>query len=136
SIPFIFLTAKSERADFRKGMEMGADDYINKPFDDIELLSAVESRLKKSEILQAKYSRNVQGLDKFFDEAQQFDDLKKLSQNRRSKHFKKKEVIFSEGTAPTFLYFLISGKVKVFRSHEYRKEFITTIHKEGDFFGY
>ncbi|HEX7413502.1 MAG TPA: response regulator, partial [Bacteroidia bacterium] len=36
SIPFIFLTAKSERMDFRKGMEMGADDYISKPFDDIE----------------------------------------------------------------------------------------------------
>jgi CheY-like chemotaxis protein len=34
-IPFIFLTAKSERGDFRKGMEMGADDYITKPFDDI-----------------------------------------------------------------------------------------------------
>ncbi len=41
SIPFIFLTAKAERTDFRKGMEMGADDYITKPFDDIELLNAV-----------------------------------------------------------------------------------------------
>ena len=35
-IPFIFLTAKAERTDFRKGMEMGADDYITKPFDDLE----------------------------------------------------------------------------------------------------
>src|SRR5688572_27603161 len=34
SVPFIFLTAKSERADYRKGMEMGADDYISKPFTD------------------------------------------------------------------------------------------------------
>ncbi|RYG47560.1 MAG: response regulator, partial [Chitinophagaceae bacterium] len=38
-IPFIFLTAKSERSDLRKGMEMGADDYITKPFTDIELLN-------------------------------------------------------------------------------------------------
>ena len=53
SIPFIFLTAKSEHLDFRKGMEMGADDYISKPFDDIELLNAVESRLKNNEILKA-----------------------------------------------------------------------------------
>jgi len=45
-IPFIFLTAKAERTDFRKGMEMGADDYITKPFEDIELLNAVEVRLK------------------------------------------------------------------------------------------
>ena len=46
-IPFIFLTAKTERTDFRKGMEMGADDYITKPFDDLELLRAIEIRLKK-----------------------------------------------------------------------------------------
>ena len=37
-IPFIFLTAKTERLDFRKGMEMGADDYITKPFTELELL--------------------------------------------------------------------------------------------------
>src|ERR1035437_7618106 len=49
SIPFIFLTAKAEKADHRKGMTMGADDYLTKPFDDMELLSAVEIRLKKFE---------------------------------------------------------------------------------------
>src|SRR5688500_7650259 len=48
-IPFIFLTAKAERADMRKGMEMGADDYLTKPFDDMELLHAIESRLLKRE---------------------------------------------------------------------------------------
>ncbi len=47
TIPFIFLTAKAERLDLRKGMEMGADDYLTKPFDDMELLSAIETRLKK-----------------------------------------------------------------------------------------
>src|SRR6188472_3023247 len=46
-IPFIFLTAKTERSDLRKGMEMGADDFITKPFEEIELLNAVETRLKK-----------------------------------------------------------------------------------------
>src|SRR5215207_3524642 len=60
-IPFIFLTAKTERADFRKGMEMGADDFITKPFDDIELLNAIEIRLKKYEILQSKYVPDVTG---------------------------------------------------------------------------
>src|SRR5277367_5154986 len=53
--PFIFLTARTERTDFRKGMEMGADDYITKPFDEIELLNAIEIRLKKNDILQSKY---------------------------------------------------------------------------------
>src|SRR4029079_16242577 len=56
NIPFIFLTAKTERSDFRKGMEMGADDYVTKPFEDIELLNAIEVRLKKAEVLQQNYS--------------------------------------------------------------------------------
>lgn len=136
NIPFIFLTAKSERSDMRKGMEMGADDYISKPFDDIELLNAIDSRLKKNEVLKAEYSQNMQGLNKFFDEVQKFDDLKKLSTDRRSKVYKKKEVIFSEESIPVFLYFLTKGKVKTYRSHEYGKELITTLYKEGDFFGY
>ncbi|PBQ33717.1 transcriptional regulator [Sphingobacteriaceae bacterium] len=136
SIPFIFLTAKSERTDMRKGMEMGADDYISKPFDDIELLNAVESRLRKNDVLKAEYSQNVQGLNKFFNEVQKFDDLKKLSTDRRTKTYKKKETIFSEESIPVFLYFLVKGKVKTYRSHEYGKELITTLYKEGDFFGY
>lgn len=51
NIPFIFLTAKAEKADLRKGMEMGADDYLTKPFDDMELLNAIETRLQKRDQL-------------------------------------------------------------------------------------
>src|SRR5689334_15675486 len=61
NIPFIFLTAKTERTDFRKGMEMGADDYITKPFDDLELLKAIETRLKKREIIAGQYSPGEKG---------------------------------------------------------------------------
>ena len=136
SIPFIFLTAKSEHLDFRKGMEMGADDYISKPFDDIELLNAVESRLKKNEILKAEFSKNVDGLNKIFNDVRKTDELKKLSEERRIKQYKKKETIFSEGSSPNFLYFLVKGKVKTFKAHEYGKELITNLYKEGDFFGY
>jgi CRP/FNR family transcriptional regulator, polysaccharide utilization system transcription regulator len=136
SIPFIFLTAKNERSDFRKGMEMGADDYISKPFDDIELLKAVESRLKRNELLKAEYSKNVEGLNKFFEEVQKIDDLKKLSVDRRIKIYKKKEIIYSEGHSPVYLYFLAKGRVACSRVHEYGKELITTLIKEGEFFGY
>ena len=52
NIPFIFLSAKTERTDLRKGMEMGADDYITKPFEEIELLNAIEVRLKKKNVLE------------------------------------------------------------------------------------
>src|SRR3569832_87654 len=64
AIPFIFLTAKAERVDFRKGMEMGADDYLTKPFDEIELLNAIESRLTKKEKQEAYYNKSLQGIEK------------------------------------------------------------------------
>ncbi|MBD2212517.1 EAL domain-containing response regulator [Calothrix sp. FACHB-156] len=51
TIPFIFLTAKSAKADFRQGMDMGADDYLTKPFTRAELLSAIVNRLEKQAAL-------------------------------------------------------------------------------------
>lgn len=136
SIPFIFLTAKSDRGDFRKGMDMGADDYITKPFDDVELLRAVESRLKKADLLKTEYSRDEVGITKFMDEAKSLQELNNLSNNAKTKTYKKKELIFSEGHTPNYLYLLQRGKVKNFRSHEYGKELIVSLLKEGDFFGY
>src|SRR3989337_2620295 len=65
AIPFIFLTAKAERSDLRKGMEMGADDYVTKPFDDIELLNAVESRLRKSDLMKKEFNGSLNELNEF-----------------------------------------------------------------------
>src|SRR5688500_7697521 len=45
--PFIFLSAKTEKTDINEGMELGADDYIKKPFSDFELLQAVERQLNE-----------------------------------------------------------------------------------------
>jgi two-component system, OmpR family, alkaline phosphatase synthesis response regulator PhoP len=50
-IPLIFLTAKTERSDIRQGMNLGAYDYITKPFTRAELLEAVNAQLKKQERL-------------------------------------------------------------------------------------
>jgi diguanylate cyclase (GGDEF)-like protein len=60
SIPFIFLTAKAAKTDFRQGMELGADDYLTKPFTRAELLGAIASRLKKQEAVQNRYSIELQ----------------------------------------------------------------------------
>ena len=59
-IPVIFLTALAERENIRSGMELGADDYVVKPFDRDELLKAVEARLKASEAFKEK---SVQAMD-------------------------------------------------------------------------
>ena len=136
SIPFIFLTAKTERSDLRKGMEMGADDYVTKPFDDVELLKAVESRLKKSEILKTEYSKGVQGVYDFLDEIKSMDDLKKITDGKRVYKYKKKDVIYVEGGYPNGVYLVAKGKIKTYKTNEDGKEYITSLYKEGDFFSY
>lgn len=137
SIPFIFLTAKSEKDDFRKGMNLGADDYLTKPFDDVELLDVVEMRLKKNEILKAEFQRNVQGIDNFIQEAKGYEELNKLiSENRRVTIFRKKQHLFSEGNYPSNLYFLNKGKIKTYKANEDGREYITSLYKDGDFIGY
>lgn len=135
-IPFIFLTAKAERSDFRKGMEMGADDYLTKPFDDVELLNAIESRLKKNEILKKEFTKNMQSIDDFINEAKGIETLKKLSESRDIRVYKKKDNIYKEGSYPKGIYFISKGKVKTYKTNEFGKELITELYKEGDFFGY
>jgi signal transduction histidine kinase len=56
-IPFIFLTSMASRQDQRKGMELGADDYITKPFTSPEILAAVEYRIKKNQGFQKKLNQ-------------------------------------------------------------------------------
>ena len=135
-IPFIFLTAKAERSDFRKGMEMGADDYVTKPFDDIELLNAVERRLKKSELINKKFSKDIEGLNEFLTSVKSFEDLKNSADTRDVRNYRRKDNIYLEGNHPKGIYFLVKGKVKTYKTNELGKEFITGLYKEGDFFGY
>ena len=136
SIPFIFLTAKADKMDVRKGMGMGADDYLTKPFEEMELLQAIEVRLKKSEVFQKEFSKTVEGLNEFLDKAKGIEELKKLSTDKKNHRFNKKEVIFSEGDEPNALVFIIKGQVKTFKSNEQGKELITGIHNPGEFVGY
>ncbi len=54
TLPFIFLTARSDRADIRIGMNFGADDYLVKPVVREDLLAAVEARLARAEAVEAR----------------------------------------------------------------------------------
>ena len=135
-IPFIFLTAKAERSELRKGMEMGADDYVTKPFDDIELLNAIESRLKKVELMKKKFSNNLEEVNEFISSVNNLDDLKKITLNDDVREYNKKEIIYKEGAYPRGIYYVKKGKIKTFKKHEIGKEFITGLYSEGDFLGY
>lgn len=135
TIPFIFLTAKTEKADLRKGMNLGADDYLTKPFDDTELLNAIETRLRKNALLK-KYDPSPQGFDEFIRDASQILNLKDLGKDKKLKVFKKKTEIFAEGDSPANVYLVKSGNIKVFKSHPDGKELIINIYKVNDYFGF
>jgi DNA-binding response OmpR family regulator len=134
--PFIFLTAKTEKTDIRKGMNLGADDYLTKPFDDTDLLNAVEARLRKSAMQQRLYESTAEGLDHFIKDARHVLSLKDLGKNKKEKIFKKKSDIFSEGDAPLNVYHVKSGSVKIFKSHPDGKELIISLLNANDFFGF
>jgi len=136
NIPLIFLTAKTERADLRKGMEMGADDYITKPFDDIELLNAIEIRLKKYDILHTKYQENEKGATEMIEDLRSSGLLSMNLDNYETIELSKKGVLYFGDKRPKFLYYLKSGKIKAFRLHEDGKQYITNLYTSGDFIGY
>lgn len=136
SIPFIFMTAKTEKSDIRKGMDLGADDYLTKPFDDTDLLNAIEARLKKYSLIKTNYAEGAEGLDAFIQDAQKTLDIQGLCNGKKHKTYKKKGMVFMEGETPSAIFFVVSGSVKTYRSHPDGKEFITNLYQPNDFFGY
>ncbi|MBI1767572.1 MAG: response regulator [Bacteroidetes bacterium] len=136
NIPFIFLTAKTEMRDFRVGMNLGADDYITKPFDGLELLNIIELRLKKNDLIKTTFRNTITDIDDFFFKTKQLPDFQKLSDHRRSRTYKKKEFVFVEGEQPRHVYFVDKGLVKTFKANNDGKELITGLHRNGDFFGF
>jgi len=135
-IPFIFLTAKAEKSEVRKGMNLGADDYITKPFEEAELLEAIEIRLQRSESLKKDFHASMEGLSEFMNEARGLDELKDLSKDRKLRSYKKKEAIYREGDYANYLYFISKGKVKCIKTDDYGKNFMNDVHHAGEFIGY
>lgn len=134
--PFIFLTAKAERADIRKGMTLGADDYLTKPFDDTELLDAVQARMQKREALKPSYEASPEGLQSLIEDANGLHVLDKLIAAQEPREYKKGQEIYREGEQPQHLYLVQSGKVKCSRINLDGKELLLDVYAPGDFFGY
>ena len=134
TIPFIFLTAKTERVDMRKGMEMGADDYLTKPFDEIELMNAIESRLSKRKQQQAFYSKSLENLQQLAQHGG-LAELQKQVSDRKVRHIRKKQVVYYEGDPVQGIYLVLSGRVKAFKLSEDGRELVTGIYEPEEYFG-
>lgn len=136
-IPFIFLSAKTEHKDIRKGMDLGADDYLTKPFEEEELISAIESRLAKVAILRKLQQNDNNAVKPGTGESKlnSLDDLRELVKKYEEQNYKAGETIYEEGKQSNHFFFVDKGVVKSHRMDEYGKELITSIYKEGDFFG-
>lgn len=137
-IPFIFLSAKTEHKDIRKGMDLGADDYITKPFDESELFSAIESRLARVAIIKENLDK-VGTTELYYSE----NELKTLNHlknffadNVEEIPFIPGEIIYHEGDNSNFVFLISEGVVKTFKIDEQGKELITGLHKDDDFFGF
>ena len=135
-VPFIFLTAKTERFDLRRGMALGADDYLTKPFDKAELLSAIGGRLNRFQHLKPEYAPTTQGLGEFLDDARAVGNLSSLSADRKVHAVRKKQDVYLEGDEPTRVYFVQAGRVKTVKTTDGGKELITGLYGPGEFFGY
>jgi CheY-like chemotaxis protein/CRP-like cAMP-binding protein len=131
NIPFLFLSAKAEKDDFRKGMNLGADDYLTKPFSEMDLLNTVEKRLKKSTVASAS------GVENYYEKT----DIKAIieslvsSDTVKSKVYNKRTNVYFEGDSANDIFYIKSGLIRLYVENQDSKEFSLEILSKGDFFG-
>ncbi|MBP7184563.1 MAG: response regulator [Saprospiraceae bacterium] len=138
-IPFIFLSAKTDKEDIRRGMNLGADDYITKPFDNEILLQIIQNKLKKYDAIRSHplllhhSHESFKGIkfNKF--ENSNFSELFEKAELR---NYLPKEHIFKTHQIPRAVYYIEKGMVKTSILSENGKDFITHLYKPKDFFGY
>jgi hypothetical protein len=118
---------------FGKEWKWGLMIILPKPFEDIELLNAVEVRLRKADILNQPYSSSQQGISQFIRDVKDAGLIEKLAEQYNTESYNKKQTVYQEGKRPRFLYCLLKGKVKAIKTHEDGKEYITDIFNEHNF---
>lgn len=131
-IPFIFLTAKTDIKDIRLGMNLGADDYITKPFDEYDLLESINSRLAKHALLlgKSKYIPPVRISIKNTEELRNY-----FLEHGEKIRFAKNELVYRQDQTANYVYLVTKGIIKTLNIDEYGKELITGIYHKNDFFG-
>ncbi|MFM2230935.1 MAG: hypothetical protein RL607_2193 [Bacteroidota bacterium] len=135
TIPFVFFTNNFHKKSHRKGMEMGADDFLYSPFDDVQLLNAIAIRIKKHEA-QLEYFKS-QFPEKlaapiFFHGKMALESLRDESLIRK---IKKKQILFYEGDKVIGIYYVHRGAIKITKIAQDGRELTVRIHSAGDYIG-
>ena len=137
TIPFIFLSAKTEHRDIRLGMDLGADDYLTKPFEESELIGAIESRIAKANILKETLQNDLSDDSGNESRVKSIHQLKNfIDDNGEDFRFQMGDIIYREGDNSNLVYLVIKGNVKTHKLDEQGKELITGIYRADDFFGF
>lgn len=129
SIPVIILTTLREKDDFRKAMMAGADDYLSKPYDGLELLRSIDTCLEKHRRRLLDHLAGSPAKPEAAEQAWNPGD-------RDIRYFRKKTQLYLEGQHATQVWYIVKGKVKTFLVHTDGKELITHIYGPGDCVGY
>lgn len=136
-VPFVLLSDRTGRADIRRAMELGADDYLFKPCDGSELLQAVAGRLARFEHLHPSPAETL-GPEV---PAQPSGppppaNLLALVAGRRPHAVPRRQIVYAEGDEPLRMYYVQAGRVKTTKTTSTGKELITGFYQAGEFFGY
>lgn len=136
-IPFIFLSAKTEHKEIRKGMDLGADDYLTKPFEEEELISAIESRLAKAQLLNRMLDSKTSEQAASNDEMRTLHELKNFfDDNGEVVDFVPGDIIYKEGSRSNKIYLILKGLVKGHSMDADGKELTTSLYRADDFLGF
>ena len=136
SIPFIFQGPKASVTEIRMGMNLGADDYLIKPFEGAELLQVLEVRLNRRALLRGLLEPDPEQVAMIFRQEPSLPEVEQLTENRIRRLMRRKEVIYMEGQNPTDIYYISRGLIKTYRTNRDGKELITRFHRAGDFIGH
>ncbi len=136
-IPFIFLSAKTEHKEIRKGMDLGADDYLTKPFEEEDLMSAIESRLAKTQLLNRMFDKKAETPKVSEDEMRTLHELKNFfDDNGETVNFAQGDTVYQEGSHSHKIYLILEGVVKCHCMDADGKELTTALYRADDFLGF
>jgi DNA-binding response OmpR family regulator len=125
AIPFLFLTAKTELSDVRRGMTLGADDYITKPFDDVELLDTIEVRLQKKKLSITPAS----ALLTLSTGEQIIESFPAEWKEGEVRIIRKKDLLYTEGQTSRHVFMIKSGRASSTKMDNYSKEVTTHLYQ-------